>query len=84
MLFRSANPPDVLYFPIFEPEAPLITAQVAEIDGLEETVLMSADGALVDSFPENAGDSAEGMYLSDWVFSSSSKLCSFNLRDLYL
>jgi len=60
----AATPPDVLYFPIFEPEGNFIAAQSAEISGLEETTLMGADGLLVDSFPEGTGEAAIGMYLS--------------------
>ena len=60
----AAAAPEVLYFPIFEPEAPLVVAQAAEIAGMENVVLMSADGALADSFPEAAGPNAVGMYLS--------------------
>jgi len=60
----AADPPDVLYFPIFEPEGPFIVAQSSEIAGLENTVLMGADGLLADSFPENAGPNAVDMYLS--------------------
>ncbi len=60
----AANPPDVLYYPIFEPEGPFITAQSVEISGLENTTLMGADGLLSDSFPESAGSAADGMYLS--------------------
>ncbi|MBE9524937.1 MAG: branched-chain amino acid ABC transporter substrate-binding protein [Chloroflexi bacterium] len=60
----AADSPDVLYFPIFEPEGPFIVAQSSEISGLENTVLFGADGLLVASFPENAGANANGMYLS--------------------
>jgi branched-chain amino acid transport system substrate-binding protein len=60
----ASNPPDVLYFPIFEPEGNFIAAQSATIPGLEDTVLMGADGLLVDTFPENTGAAAVGMYLS--------------------
>ncbi|MCB0071253.1 MAG: branched-chain amino acid ABC transporter substrate-binding protein [Caldilineaceae bacterium] len=60
----ASNPPDVLYFPIFEPESNFIAAQAKETPGLEDTILMSADGSLVDSFPENTGEAAVGMYLS--------------------
>lgn len=60
----AADAPDVLYFPIFEPEGPFIVAQSSEIAGLEDTTLMGADGLLSDSFPENAGPNVVGMYLS--------------------
>jgi branched-chain amino acid transport system substrate-binding protein len=60
----AADSPDVLYYPIFEPEGPFITAQSSEIAGLENTTLMGADGLLSDSFPENSGPNVVGMYLS--------------------
>jgi branched-chain amino acid transport system substrate-binding protein len=60
----AADSPDVLYFPIFEPEGPFIVAQSSEIEGLENTTLFGADGLLAASFPGNAGSNAEGMYLS--------------------
>jgi branched-chain amino acid transport system substrate-binding protein len=67
----AADAPDVLYFPIFEPEGPFIVAQSSEIAGLEETVLMGADGLLSDSFPENSGPNVVGMYLSGPYVSGS-------------
>jgi branched-chain amino acid transport system substrate-binding protein len=60
----AADTPDALYFPIFEPEGPFIVAQSSEIIGLEDTILIGADGLLVASFPENSGANAIGMYLS--------------------
>lgn len=60
----AADSPDVLYFPIFEPEGPFIVAQSSEIAGMENTTLIGADGLLVSSFPGNAGANADGMYLS--------------------
>ena len=60
----AADSPDILYYPIFEPEGPFITAQSSEISGLEGTVLMGADGLLSDSFPEAAGENSVGMYMS--------------------
>jgi branched-chain amino acid transport system substrate-binding protein len=60
----AADSPDVLYFPIFEPEGPFIVAQSSEIAGLENTTLFGADGLLADTFPENSGENAVGMYLS--------------------
>ncbi len=56
--------PEIIYFPIFEPEGDFIAAQSADVSGLEDVVLMGADGLLVDSFPEATGDAAVGMYLS--------------------
>ncbi len=60
----ATNPPDLLYFPIFEPEGNFIAAQARGIAGLEDTILMGADGILVDSFPEATGEAAVGMFFS--------------------
>jgi len=60
----AADSPDVLYFPIFEPEGDFIAAQSKEIPGLENTTLFGADGLLVEGFPGNTGPAAVGMYLS--------------------
>jgi branched-chain amino acid transport system substrate-binding protein len=68
----AADSPDVLYFPIFEPEGPFIVAQSSEITGLEDTILMGADGLLADSFPENSGPNVVGMYLSGPYVSGAS------------
>lgn len=60
----AAAGPDIIYFPIFEPEGNFIAAQSDETPGLENVVLMGADGLLSTSFPENTGAAALGMYLS--------------------
>lgn len=60
----AADSPDVLYFPIFEPEGTFIVAQSSEIAGLENTLLMGADGLMARSFPSNAGSNVVGMYLT--------------------
>jgi len=60
----AANTPDILYFPVFEPEGPYIVYYASEIAGLENTILVGADGLLADSFPENSGPNVVGMYLS--------------------
>lgn len=60
----AAGAPDVLYFPIFQPEGDLIAAQSVEIPGLENTALFGADGLLEADFPGSAGPAAVGMYLS--------------------
>jgi len=60
----AAGSPEILYFPIFEPEGGFVADQAKGTPGLEDTILMGADGLLADTFPENAGTAAVGMYLS--------------------
>jgi branched-chain amino acid transport system substrate-binding protein len=60
----ASGSPDILYFPIFTPEGPFIAAQSTGISGLEDTVLMGADGLLVENFAPDSGPAALGMYLS--------------------
>jgi branched-chain amino acid transport system substrate-binding protein len=60
----ATGSPALIYFPIFEPEGNLIAAQSDEVPGLEEVLLMGADGLFADTFPEATGSAAVGMYLS--------------------
>jgi branched-chain amino acid transport system substrate-binding protein len=62
----AADKPDLLYFPIFDPEGPLITQQAQDVAGLQDTILFGSDGVKDDGFLETAGDVAEevGMYFS--------------------
>jgi branched-chain amino acid transport system substrate-binding protein len=60
----ATGAPEILYFPIFEPEGGFLADQAKGTPGLEETILMGADGLFVDTFPENAGSAAVGMFLS--------------------
>jgi branched-chain amino acid transport system substrate-binding protein len=60
----AADAPELIYFPIFEPEGPFIAAQKCDVAGLEDTVMMGADGLLTAAFAGAAGDCAVGMYLS--------------------
>jgi branched-chain amino acid transport system substrate-binding protein len=60
----AAAEPDIIYFPIFEPEADFVAAQSVDIPGLEDVVLMGADAAFADTFPEATGEASVGMYLS--------------------
>jgi branched-chain amino acid transport system substrate-binding protein len=53
---------ELLYFPIFQPAGDFIAEQALEVSGLEETVLMGADGLLSDTYvvlPQT-----KGMYFS--------------------
>jgi branched-chain amino acid transport system substrate-binding protein len=41
---------EIVFFPIFQPAADFIAKQAREINGLENTVLMAADGVLSDTY----------------------------------
>jgi branched-chain amino acid transport system substrate-binding protein len=60
----AAGTPQIIYFPVFEPEGNRIAQQARQVAGLGSTVLMGADGLFADTFPEATGDAAAGMYLS--------------------
>ena len=62
----ASDSPELLFYPIFSPEGPLITQQAQEVAGLEDTIHMGADGLKDDGFIAAAGDIAEeiGMYFS--------------------
>jgi branched-chain amino acid transport system substrate-binding protein len=60
----ATGAPELIYFPIFEPESNLVASKAKETSGLEDTILMSADGSFADTFPEATGSAAVGMYLS--------------------
>ena len=60
----AASGPDVLYFPLFEPESNFIAAQLVTTPGLEGTIMMTADGSLVAGFTANTGDAALGIFMS--------------------
>ena len=61
--------PDVLYFPIFTAEGGSIAAQVRDVAGMEDVVLIGSDGLFSGDFVAAAGPNAEGMYLSSPDFS---------------
>jgi len=65
-VLSTLGSPDMLFFPIFDPEAPLIVQQSRDIPGLANTKLISADGAKDDTFISSAGPLAQslGMYFS--------------------
>ncbi|MCI0553423.1 MAG: ABC transporter substrate-binding protein [Anaerolineae bacterium] len=60
----AAGSPEIIYFPIFEPEGNLMASQKCEVSGLEEVSLMGADGLFTSGFPTTAGSCAVGMYMS--------------------
>jgi len=60
----AAAEPEFLFYPVFQPLAPLLTNTARTIPGLENTVLAAADGVFSPSFLEATPGSSEGMYLS--------------------
>ena len=60
----ASGSPDLIYYPIFQPESDFFTAQSKNISGLEDVTLFGADASLVDGFPEAAGAAGVGVYLS--------------------
>lgn len=56
--------PELIYFPVFEPEGNFIASQKCEVSGLEKTTMMGADGLLTSGFAAASGDCAVGMYLT--------------------
>jgi len=60
----AAGAPEIIYFPIFEPEGNLMASQKCEVSGLETVALMGADGLFTSGFSGTAGSCAVGMYMS--------------------
>ncbi len=58
----AAGAPEALFFPIFQPAGDFIADQAPGVAGLEDTVLLAADGLLVDSYLELT--QSEGMHFS--------------------
>jgi branched-chain amino acid transport system substrate-binding protein len=58
----ASGSPEVIFFPIFQPEGDFIVQQIGGVSGLEDVQLIAADGLLISDFlalPET-----EGMYFS--------------------
>ncbi|HQY91149.1 branched-chain amino acid ABC transporter substrate-binding protein [Caldilinea sp.] len=66
----AAAAPEAIYYPIFIAEGGFVTAQAKEVPGLENVVLMGADGLFSPDFVNAAGGAAKGMYLSSPDFSA--------------
>ena len=60
----AAGAPEIIYFPIFEPEGNLMASQKCEVSGLENAAIMGADGLFTSGFSSTAGSCAVGMYIS--------------------
>ena len=55
---------DLVYLPLFATEAQFIVQQLRATPDLEETFMMSADGAFSTTFAQGAGESAIGLYVA--------------------
>ncbi len=66
----AATDPELLYFPIFTAEGGFIADQQGSQAGLEDIVLMGADGLFSQDFVTAAGPNVEGMYLSSPDFTA--------------
>jgi len=60
----AAAEPQFLFYPVFQPLAPLLTNTAKTVPGLENTILAAADGVFSPSFLEATPGASEGMYLS--------------------
>lgn len=60
----SYSKPDVLYFPLFQPEAVCVIVQARTTPGLEKTVLIGEGGASSGTFLEAVGNAGTGLHLS--------------------
>ncbi len=62
---------DVIYLPLFEPEANFFVAQMQHFAGLEGTTIIGGGASFVAGFPENTGEAAIGVYVSDPLVSGT-------------
>jgi branched-chain amino acid transport system substrate-binding protein len=60
----AQNAPDVIYAPDFNPVCALIVKQMADIQGLENTIYTGSDGCSDPTFISIGGDATNGQYLS--------------------
>ena len=55
---------ELVYFPLFMAEATLIVEQLMNAPGLEDIVMMTADGAFAKSFAQGVGEAGVGLYVA--------------------
>lgn len=60
----AASGPDVVYLPVFVPESEFIVSQARNTPGLEEAVMMTADGSFSGTFAQNTGEAAVGVIMT--------------------
>ena len=60
----AASAPDVVYLPVFVPESEFLVSQAANTPGLEDAVMMTADGSFSAGFAQNTGAAAVGVVMT--------------------
>lgn len=60
----AASEPDVVYLPVFVPESEFLVSQAANTPGLEDAVMMTADGSFAAGFAQNTGQAAVGVIMT--------------------
>lgn len=73
----AQNAPDVIYAPDFNPVCALLVKQMADTQGLENTIYTGSDGCSDPTFISIGGDATNGQYLS------GPDLTSFSGGDFY-
>ncbi len=73
----AQNPPDMLYYPDFDPACELIAQQAKQTAGLENTTLVGSDGCLTDTYINEGGAAIVG------TFASGPDLSAFQQGDFY-
>ena len=68
----ASGEPDLIYYPIDIRAGSIVTRQAQEIEGLENTALMGADGMFSPDMVEGTGDAVEGLYVSSPDFTEFS------------
>lgn len=66
----AAGSPELVYFPVFVAEGGFICAQFRDVPGLENTLMMGADGIFTPDFVKACGANAIGMHWSSPDFSA--------------
>jgi branched-chain amino acid transport system substrate-binding protein len=66
----ASSKPDLIYFPIFVAEGGFICSQMRDVPGLENTVMMGADGIFSPDFLRACGQNVVGMFFSSPNFSA--------------
>ena len=77
----ATGSPDVLYLPLFEPEASLIASGLGEIEALADITLLGANSLLVPTFVTGAAETVNGMLLSGPAGAANQELANQELAN---